>query len=183
MVDLGGTTQRARRLADHLFAVLTLISALSMVVMLVLVFGNVVLRYVFNSGITISEEVARVCFVWLTFAGAVLAFRARQHLAINMLMFRLSPRAQKGFHLVRQALILWVLWLMIKGGWEQTVIGMSTVTPVAGLPIAIFSGAVFLSSAIMGLMTALDLYVAALTPATQENVGVFCTSVDSVEEI
>jgi hypothetical protein len=32
-------------------------------------------------------------------------------------------------------------------------------------------------------MTALDLYVAALTPATQENVGVFCTSVDSVEEI
>jgi hypothetical protein len=60
---------------------------------------------------------------------------------------------------------------------------MSTVTPVAGLPIAIFSGAVFLSSAIMGLMTALDLYVAALTPATQENVGVFCTSVDSVEEI
>jgi len=183
MVDMDGKTRRARRLADHLFAVLTLILALSMVIMLVLVFGNVVLRYVFNSGITISEEVARVCFVWLTFAGAVLAFRAKQHLAINMLIFRLSPGAQKGFHLARQALILWVLWLMIQGGWEQTVIGMSTVTPVAGLPIAIFSGAVFLSSLLMAFMTALDLYVAALTPANPENVGAFCTSVDNIEEV
>ncbi|MEO5883317.1 MAG: TRAP transporter small permease subunit, partial [Caldimonas sp.] len=39
--------------------------------MVVLVFGNVVLRYGFNSGITASEELSRFLFVWLTFMGAV----------------------------------------------------------------------------------------------------------------
>jgi hypothetical protein len=38
--------------------------------MVVLVFGNVVLRYGFNSGIAVSEELSRWLFVWLTFMGA-----------------------------------------------------------------------------------------------------------------
>jgi len=41
--------------------------------MVVLVFGNVVLRYVFNSGITMSEELSRWLFVWLIFLGAIIA--------------------------------------------------------------------------------------------------------------
>jgi TRAP-type C4-dicarboxylate transport system permease small subunit len=37
--------------------------------MVILVFGNVVLRYGFNSGITFSEEVSRFLFVWMVFLG------------------------------------------------------------------------------------------------------------------
>ncbi len=48
--------------------------------MVVLVFGNVVLRYAFNSGITVSEELSRWLFVWLTFVGAVVALRDHAHL-------------------------------------------------------------------------------------------------------
>ena len=48
-----------------------------MAVMVVLVFGNVVMRYVFNSGITLSEELSRWLFVWLTFLGAVIAMHER----------------------------------------------------------------------------------------------------------
>ena len=46
-----------------------LIAAL-LAVMVVLVFGNVVMRYVFNSGFSISEELSRWLFVWLTFSSA-----------------------------------------------------------------------------------------------------------------
>ncbi|MFT0548121.1 TRAP transporter small permease [Allopusillimonas ginsengisoli] len=173
----------AARLADHLFAVLTIVIALSLLLMLLLVFGNVVLRYLFNSGINISEEVARICFVWLTFSGAVLAFRARQHLAINMVISRMPPGMQKVVHILRQLVILWVLWLIIDGGSKQTVIGFSTITPVAGIPIAIFSGAVLFSAVAMALMTILDLYVAVRTPASPGNVRVFRTSVDSIDEV
>lgn len=45
--------------------------------MVVMVFGNVVLRYAFNSGIAISEEVSRWLFVWITFLGAIVAVRER----------------------------------------------------------------------------------------------------------
>ena len=43
--------------------------------MVVMVFGNVVLRYGFNSGITVSEELSRWLFVWMTFLGAIVALR------------------------------------------------------------------------------------------------------------
>ena len=43
--------------------------------MVVLVFANVLLRYGFNSGITLSEELSRWLFVWMTFLGAVVALR------------------------------------------------------------------------------------------------------------
>lgn len=173
----------AKKLSDLLFSILTVFLALCVLVMLVLVFSNVVLRYGFNSGINISSEIARLSFVWLIFGGSVLALRAREHLAVNMLIDRMSPQAQKIVHLVRQAVILWVLWLIIEGGWSQTLIGMSTVTPVAGMPIAVFSGAVFLSAVIMAVMIVLDFFVALGTPANPENIRAFRTSVDNIEEV
>ena len=176
-------TTAAKRLADLIFSILTAFLAFCVVIMLAMVFVNVVMRYAFNSGIDISTEVARLSFVWLTFAGAVLAFRGREHLAINMVVDRMPIKMQKVVHLIRQLLILWVLWLAVRGGWEQTIIGLSTVTPVSGMPIAVFSSAVLFSSAAMAIMTVLDLLTAWSTPATPENPRAFRTSVDNIEEI
>lgn len=173
----------ARKLSNLLFSALTALLAVCVFVMLVLIFSNVVLRYAFNSGINISGEIARLSFVWLTFAGAVLAFRSHEHLAINMFVNRMSPRVQKSAHLVRQLLIVWVLWLVISGSWQQTLIGMSTVTPVAGMPISVFSGAVLFSAVAMIVMAVLDFVVALGTPATAENIRVFRTSDDNYEEV
>ncbi|WP_233208413.1 TRAP transporter small permease [Pollutimonas subterranea] len=173
----------AKKAGDVLHGVLAAVMAFSLLLMLILVFGNVVMRYVFNSGIMISEEVARMTFVWLIFIGSVLAFRAKQHLAVNMLVVRLPVKQQKVIHIVRQLLILAVLWLLIDGGWAQTVIGLSTVTPVAGVPIAIFSGAVWFCATAMALMILADLYVAIRAPAIPGNASKFLTSYDYVEDV
>jgi len=37
--------------------------------MAIMVFVNVVMRYTMNSGINVSEELARYFFVWITFIG------------------------------------------------------------------------------------------------------------------
>lgn len=47
------------RIIDGYCRLLDALIALALAVMVVLVFGNVVLRYGFNSGITVSEEVSR----------------------------------------------------------------------------------------------------------------------------
>lgn len=172
-----------KKAADVVYGMLTVVMALSLLLMLVLVFGNVVMRYVFNSGIMISEEVARMTFVWLIFIGSVLAFRAKQHLAVNMLIVRLPIKLQKVIHVLRQLLILAVLWLLIDGGWAQTIIGFSTVTPVAGMPIAIFSGAVWFCATAMAFMVLADLYIAIRAPAIPENALKFQTSYDYIEDI
>ncbi len=181
--DKNKMTRSVGKGADLLFRLLTVVMALGLLLMLVLVFGNVVMRYAFNSGIMISEEVARMTFVWLIFIGSVLAFRSKQHLAVNMLVSRLPAKWQKIIHVIRQLFILAILWLLIDGGWAQTVIGMSTVTPVAGVPIAIFSAAVWFCASAMALMIVADLFVAIRAPATTENIPKFQTSYDYIEDV
>ena len=64
------------KLADLGFKALEVVMVLllvGMVGMVLMMFGNVILRYAFNSGITISEELSRFFFVWLTFIGAIVA--------------------------------------------------------------------------------------------------------------
>lgn len=50
-----------------------------------------VLRYAFNSGIAISEELSRLLFVWLIFPGAVLASAQRIHIGFDTLQRHAGP--------------------------------------------------------------------------------------------
>ena len=74
--------------------------------MVILVFGNVVLRYAFNLGMTMSEELSRFLFVWLTFLGAIVAFREHGHLGVDMVVSRLPPSGKKACLIVSQLLML-----------------------------------------------------------------------------
>ncbi len=108
----------------------------AMAIMIVLVFSNVVLRYVFNSGITVSEELARFCFLWLIFVGSVVAMKEHAHLGVDSLVSRL-PRGGKIFcMLLSNALMLWVCYLFFTGSWVQTVVGWGTLKPATGIPMA-----------------------------------------------
>jgi len=137
------------RWIDRYCRALEVLIAAALALMVVLVFGNVVLRYAFSSGITVSEEVSRWLFVWLTFLGAVVALKEHGHLGTDMLVSRL-PRAGKVACLViGQLLMLWVCWLLFRGSWQQAVINADVAAPVTGAPVAIFyaPGIVFAISA------------------------------------
>lgn len=163
--------------------ILTYVLGLCVLVMLLLVFGNVVLRYGFNSGITVSEEVARLSFVWLIFLGTVIAFRTKQHLGVNMLLERLPIMLQKIIHILRQLIIIWILWLLMDGGWDQMAIGVNTALPVTGWSQALFSGMVWFSAAAMFVLAIGDIAIAIMTPADRAYQYRFRTAVDNAEEI
>lgn len=61
--------------------------------MAVMVFLNVVLRYGFNSGLNVSDELSRYFFVWLTFIGAVVAFREHAHVGVETLVMLFGRKA------------------------------------------------------------------------------------------
>ncbi|WP_140637241.1 TRAP transporter small permease [Methylibium rhizosphaerae] len=133
-----------------------LIAAL-LAVMVVLVFGNVVLRYAFNSGITVSEEVSRWFFVWLCFLGAVAAIKDGGHLGTDMLVSRLPLAGKKACMLAGHLLMLYVTWLFLDGSWQQARINLDVAAPVTGAPVALFyaSGVVF--SVCAGILLLLQL--------------------------
>ena len=104
--------------------------------MVVMVFTNVVLRYAFNSGINVSEELSRWLFVWMTFMGAVVALRERGHLGTDMLVARLSVRSKRWVLGLAYGLMLFCCVLIFQGSWAQTLINMGTNSAVLEVPTA-----------------------------------------------
>jgi TRAP-type C4-dicarboxylate transport system permease small subunit len=128
--------------------------ALLLAIMVVLVFGNVVMRYGFNSGITLSEEVSRWLFVWLTFLGAIVALKEHAHLGSDMLVSRLPVGGKKACLVLGHLLMLYITWLMFSGSVEQAKINLGVQAPVSGASMAILygSGIVYSVSALAILL-------------------------------
>jgi TRAP-type transport system small permease protein len=147
-----------QRIVEGYFHLLKLAIVFCLALMVVLVFGNVVLRYAFNMGITVSEELSRFLFVWMTFLGAIIAFREHGHLGVDMVVSRLPTIGKKACLVVSQALMLWVTWLFLKGSWEQTLINMEVKSPSAGISMGMFYGVGVIFSISVGIILLHDLY-------------------------
>jgi TRAP-type C4-dicarboxylate transport system permease small subunit len=146
------------KIVDGYFVLLKFLIAFCLAVMVVLVFGNVVLRYVFNTGITLSEEISRWLFVYLTFLGAIVAMREHTHLGVDTLVKRLPPLGKKICLVTSQLLMLWATWLLLQGSWIQTGINVDVTAPASGLSMGIFYGVGIIFSVSAGLILLHDLY-------------------------
>ena len=136
--------------------------AMSLAVMVVLVFGNVVMRYAFNSGITLSEELSRWLFIWLTFMGAIIALKEHGHLGTDMLIGKLGPVGKKVCLGLSHVLMLFTCWLLFSGAYDQAMINWDTTSAVMEVSMAwiYMPGVVF---AVLGGLIILNEFVRLLT--------------------
>ena len=146
------------RIVEAYFHLLKAAIAFCLAVMVVLVFGNVVLRYAFNMGITLSEEVSRLLFVWLTFLGAIVAMREHGHLGVDTLVKRLPAVGKKFCLVVSILLMLYATWLLLVGSWQQTLINVGVASPAAGFSMGLLYGVGVLFAVSAGLILLHDLY-------------------------
>lgn len=148
------------RLLDGFCRLLDGLMALALAIMVVLVFGNVVLRYAFNSGITVSEEVSRWLFVWMTFLGAIVALKEHAHLGSDMLVSRLPTGGKKALLVIGHALMLFFTWLIFSGSLQQAQINYDVEAPVTGASMAIFYGAGVVFAVSAGIFLVYELWLA-----------------------
>jgi TRAP-type transport system small permease protein len=146
------------RLLDTYCAILTKVMAALLAIMVVMVFTNVVLRYAFNSGISVTEELSRWLFVWMTFAGAIVAVREHGHLGTDFLVGKLPVIGKKICLIIGYLLMLYMCWLMLQGSWAQTVINMKTAAPATGWSQGWFYGTGVAFAVSAGVMLLLDFY-------------------------
>jgi TRAP-type C4-dicarboxylate transport system permease small subunit len=130
-----------QNLLDRLCRVLSFVMVICLAAMVLMVFGNVVLRYAFNSGITVSEELSRWLFVWMTFLGALVALRSHHHLGTDSLVSRLPVAGKKICLGLSHLLMLYLCWLMFRGSWQQTVINWETTSAVMEASMGFFYAA------------------------------------------
>ena len=80
------------KLRNTLNKVLNLLAGLSMTVMVVLTTYQVIVRYIFNSPSTWSEELVGYLFGWSTMLGATIVSGERGHMNIPRSLRSFSPR-------------------------------------------------------------------------------------------
>ena len=127
-------------------------------IMAVLVFGNVVLRYGFNSGIVFSEEASRFMFMWLTLIGALIVMKDHGHLGMSSVVDRLGERGRRVCRFTADLLTLICCLLLAHGTWKQVIIGMDDHAPVTGIPMGIIQTSLLISSVGMALVLAHGLW-------------------------
>ena len=115
------------------FKLLEFLVVACMVAMVIMVFGNVVLRYGFNSGISISDEMSRYCFIWLTYIGAMVAMREKGHLGVDTLVRRLSLGGKKLCFFLSEVLMLGCNVLFFWGTWQMHDLQVTNISVVVGI--------------------------------------------------
>jgi TRAP-type C4-dicarboxylate transport system permease small subunit len=140
-------------LIDHLFRAFELIIVLCLAAMVAMVFGNVVLRYAFDSGIALSEELSRFLFVWLTFIGAVVVARENAHMGVETLVARLGPSGRLLCMVVSDLIVLLCCAVFFWGTWRQAPLNASNVAPITGISMLWIYGIGFFASGGIALLT------------------------------
>lgn len=117
---------------------------LLMASMAILVFANVVMRYVFNQSIFWVEEFTQIQMIWVAYLGAGLALREGRHVAVDMLQDLLPNPLRKTVRVcIAVSIALFLLTLLVLGvqiamfTWDQETpaMGLPSGLPYLGIPI------------------------------------------------
>jgi TRAP-type C4-dicarboxylate transport system permease small subunit len=122
-----------------------------------MVFGNVVLRLFFNTGIDLSEEIPRFAFVWMTFLGAVVGMRRRAHLGVDMLVQVLPVFGRKVCWGISQAIMLVCCLYITYGTWLQHDIIKGNASPVAQISMLWVFGVSYVTGVAISIICASNL--------------------------
>ena len=126
--------------------------AVTLALMVLAVFSNVVLRYAFGTGLVVYEELSRLLFVWLVCMGTVVTAYDKRHLSFDLIVDRVGPRTRAGLDALASAIGAIVLGMVVKGAWDQVIAGLHSHSPVIGYPLSIAAAATLFMAAAMEVL-------------------------------
>ncbi|GHU19942.1 putative TRAP transporter small permease protein [Betaproteobacteria bacterium] len=131
-------------------------TAAAMGVIVLLVFMNVAMRYILNTGLTWSEEIAVNLFVWVIFLGAILAGLEGLHIKVDMLTSKLPKKLQKICLVISSLCVLFALGVLIVGGIGVVEVYDKNVSAATGLPFSYVAVALLVSAVCLVFITLRD---------------------------
>lgn len=127
------------------------VSVLLMTGILILLSAQVFARYVLDSPITWSAELAQFAVVWLTFIAAGLVQSNDEHIAVLFLVARGGRRTQRTFGYLANLVALAVGAAWVYYGLDPVLRGMGTTATATGLPMATVYAATLVGFALVAV--------------------------------
>lgn len=143
-------------------------SVLLLLIVLTLMSVQVVARYVFSAPFFWTDELARYCYVWLSFVAAVFLTAERDHIGIDLLDQVLSPPILRAVKLLAGLIVIAACLLLVIGSWPWL---MTTIRPTSSalrMPLIWLYGVVWLSFVMIAFHTAINLLRDIVEPAPAE---------------
>lgn len=104
--------------------------------LVLLVTWQVFTRFVLNNPSAISEELAKIVFVWLVLFGSAYVFGERGHMAIEFIKDKLPPKIKMVVEtFIEITIIGFTAFVLIWGGWIATEMTMTQTSAALQVPI------------------------------------------------
>lgn len=123
-----------KKLNDHFEAYF---AALLLSIMTILIFFQVLSRFVFNAPLAWSEELARYVFIWTIYVSAALAVKEKEHIRVEIGLMIFKGKARKIANLVGNLIFIVFSTILLKEGvfLVQMLSKHVQVSPALGLPM------------------------------------------------
>lgn len=121
------------------------------VIMVVVIFLQVIARYVFNNSLSWTEELARFMFVWISWIGISFGEKKGEHITITLVKDKLKGKARLIFLVIRSVLTLAILIVLLIKGIDVTgkIYNMASTTAALHMPKWIMYSSVPISCFLM----------------------------------
>ena len=163
---------------DKLFKGIDYFTGILTGLMVLFVFLNVVLRIVFNSGLTWSEELSRYLFVFVTYIGAISAMRVNGHMVVDMLISKVSPKLQMLMYVVSQTLIAVLMAILVHGSFKMVMQNTASRTAALGISYALLYSAGIITGVAIAIIAVSNIVYAVTHPSEISSIATTSTSDD-----
>jgi TRAP-type transport system small permease protein len=127
------------------------------ILIFVVVFLQVLFRYVLRQPLFWSEELPRYLLIWMTFLAAALAQKQDAHINITLCLAPLSTRTRQVLKILTDAVILAFLWVLIYSGGLVTSITAHHRSTALQLPMGLVYAALPVGAILMSLYLVLQI--------------------------
>ena len=104
-------------------------------VMVILVFFQVIFRYVFFLSLSWSEEISTFIFVWIVLLGSAVGIRCRSHLGINTVILHIPKSAARALGLITNLIVIVFFAFILVAGWEVALANMARRANTFDIPV------------------------------------------------
>jgi TRAP-type C4-dicarboxylate transport system permease small subunit len=138
-----------QRISDLMNRITEVILVVVLAVMAVVVFLQVIFRYVLNFPLFWTEEFARYCLVWSSLLGSAVAVKRGQHIAVTIFMERMPAPLRQGLTIIALISVAVVLAIILWGGIQLVAITRAQISPALRISMSIPYLAVPVGAALM----------------------------------
>lgn len=151
---------------NKIYKAIDILLGIMMGIMVIFVFLNVVLRFIFNTGLASSEEISRYTFVFMTFIGAIVAMKENEHLSVDMLVKRFPKKGQAISNIIVNLIIIAIMIILALGSVKMVIQSSGARTAVLGIPFS-FLYSICIVSAILIIIIAIEKIIIAINNPDQ----------------